>query len=105
MKKIECIIPHNKFAELEKALRLKGISGMTVYDVKGFGNEQTRPEPYLFLPKIKIEMYCTDEELEDILGVIQNICKTGKLGAGKIAVFEMTDLIRVRTGERGAVAV
>lgn len=105
MKKIECIIPHNKFGELEKALRLKGIPGMTVSDVKGFGNEQTRPEPYLFLPKVKIEIYCQDEELENIVAVIMNICKTGKLGAGKIAVYQMEELIRIRTGERGAVAV
>jgi len=105
VKKIECIIPHTKFSELEKALRIRGVPGMTVSDVKGFGNEQTRPEPYLFLPKVKIEIFCAEEEAEDILAVILNICKTGKLGAGKVAVYQVEDLIRIRTGERGAIAV
>ena len=105
MKKIECIIQNKKLNELEEALRRAGIGGMTVSEVKGFGNEQTRPEPYLFLPKTKIEVFCTDESLDDILSIILKICQTGSLGDGKVAVFDLHDLIRIRTGQRGEVAV
>lgn len=105
MKKIECIIPNHKFSQLEKALRSLGIHGMTVSEVKGYGNEQTRPEPYLFLPKTKVEIYCTDADLENILNTISNVCKTGKLGDGKVAIYEIRELVRIRTGERGEVAV
>ncbi len=105
MKKLECIIPNYKFPQLEKALRQQGIHGMTVTDVKGFGNEQTRPEPYLFLPKTKVEVFCHEEDLEDLIGAVSICCKTGKLGDGKIAVYDVSELIRIRTGERGEVAV
>lgn len=105
MKKVECIIPHLRFNALESALREFGISGMTVTDVKGFGNEQTRPDAYLYLPKVKIEIYCADSELEDVLSVIVNVCKTGQLGDGKIAVSELYDLVRIRTEEHGEIAV
>jgi len=105
MKKIECIIPAKRYAELERVLRGVGIGGITVTEVKGFGNEQTRPEPFLLLPKTKVEVFCRDEELEDLLAVISNTCKSGSLGDGKVAVYEVSDMIRIRTGERGEVAV
>jgi nitrogen regulatory protein P-II 1 len=105
MKKIECIIAPKKFAELESALRKFGIRGMTVADVRGFGNEQTRPESFLFLPKTKVELYCMDQDWLDVVNVIQQVCRTGNLGDGKIAVYEIHELIRVRTGEAGEVAV
>ena len=105
MKKIECIIQNKKLSDLEQALRLMGIGGMTVSDVKGFGNEQTRPDPYLFLPKTKIEIYCKEETVSQIVEVICNVCHTGQLGDGKIAVIDVVNLIRVRTGERGEIAV
>lgn len=105
MKKIECIVKNKKAGELEEALRLLGIRGMTVSEVKGFGNQQTRPDAYLFLPKTKIEIYAADEEVDAIVHTISNICKTGQTGDGKIAVFELQDLIRIRTGERGEIAV
>lgn len=105
MRKIECIVKTKKMPELEEALKLIGIRGMTVSEVKGFGNQQTRPDAYLFLPKTKIEIYANDDEVEPIVQTISNICKTGQTGDGKIAVFEVEDLIRIRTGERGEVAV
>ncbi len=105
MKKIECIIQNKKINELESALRTAGVGGMTVSEVKGFGNEQTRPDPYLFLPKTKIEVYCTDESLDQLVQIISDICRTGQLGDGKIAVFELAELVRIRTGERGETAV
>ena len=105
MKKIECIIQNKKLNELESALRAAGVGGMTVSEVKGFGNEQTRPDSYLFLPKTKIEVYCADEMLDHLILVISDICRTGQLGDGKIAVFEVAELVRIRTGERGEIAV
>ena len=105
MKKIECIIQSRKMTELEQALKLVGIRGMTVSEVKGFGNQQTRPDAFLFLPKTKIEIYAADEEMESIVDAISKVCRTGQSGDGKIAVFDVEDLIRIRTGERGEVAV
>ncbi len=105
MKKIECIIKSKKMTELEEALKLLGIRGMTVSEVKGFGNQQTRPDAYLFLPKTKIEIYAADDEAEPIVQAISKVCQTGQPGDGKIAVFDVHDLIRIRTGERGEVAV
>ena len=105
MKKIECIIQNKKFPELESALRATGVAGMTVSEVKGFGNEQTRPDSYLFLPKTKVEIYCTTEDLDNIINTIIDVCQTGNLGDGKIAVFDVADIIRIRTKERGVAAV
>ena len=105
MKKIECIIQNKKLGDLEAALRAAGVGGMTVSEVKGFGNEQTRPDPYLFLPKTKIEVYCTDESSENLIQVISDVCRTGQLGDGKIAVFDIAELIRIRTGQKGERAV
>jgi nitrogen regulatory protein P-II 1 len=105
MKKIECIIQSQRFQELEKALRHWGVRGMTVSEVKGYGNEQTRPESYMLLPKTKIELYCAADEVEGIVLVISKVCQSGNLGDGKIAIFDAEDFVRVRTGERGEVAV
>ena len=105
MKKIECIIQNKKLSDLEQALRAIGVGGMTVMEVKGFGNEQTRPDSYLFLPKTKVEIYCTDGNVDATIDTICRVCQTGKLGDGKIAVLPVEEIVRVRTGERGHVAV
>jgi len=105
LKKIECIIPQKRFNDLESKLREAGIHGITVTEVKGYGNQQTRPETYLLLPKTKIEIYCTDEDLDPLISIIMTCCKSGQLGDGKIAIYDIQDMIRIRTGERGTVAV
>ena len=105
MKKIECVIRPSRLTALEQALRLRGVGGMTVSEVKGFGKEQLRPDEYLFLPKTKVEIYCPDEQLEDIVQTICETCHSGKLGDGKIVVFPIEDMIRIRTFERGEAAV
>jgi nitrogen regulatory protein P-II 1 len=105
MKKIECIIRPPKLADVEKALRHIGVGGMTVTEVKGFGKEQTRPDEYLFLPKTKIEIYCQDEQVSEIVQVIGETCHSGKIGDGKIAIYPIEELIRIRTFERGEAAV
>ena len=105
MKKIECIIKPERLEKLKDALLQEGIGGMTVSEVKGFGNEQSRPDSYLFLPKTKVEIYCQDEVLDSLIHAICRVCQTGKLGDGKIAVYEIQELVRIRTFEKGAVAV
>ncbi|MCK5535152.1 P-II family nitrogen regulator [bacterium] len=100
MKKIECIIRAEKLKELEKSLREAGVGGMTITEVKGFGRETTRPEAYLILPKTKIEIYATDEQVEELISVMIDICGTGKLGDGKVVVLPIEDVVRIRTGER-----
>lgn len=78
---------------------------MTVSEVKGFGKEQTRPDEYLFLPKTKVEIYCPDEHLDDTIQTICETCHSGKIGDGKIIIYPIEDVIRIRTFERGQAAV
>jgi nitrogen regulatory protein PII len=105
MKKIECIIPNHKLLALEIALKEQGVRGMTVTEVKGFGQDRDRPDTFLLLSKTKIEIYSNDHQLEDIITRIQLICRTGQKGDGKIAIYEIEDVMRLRTGERGEIAV
>ena len=105
MKKIECIIRSEKLKEVEKALRLAGVGGMTISEVKGFGRETTRPEAYLILPKTKVEIYAVDEQVEELISVIINTCRSGELGDGKIAVLPIDTCVRVRTAERDERAI
>ena len=105
MKKIECIVRPEKLKELREALREAGASGLTASEVKGFGRESTRPDNFLFLPKMKIEMYVTERHVEDVISAIVDKCKEEQLGSGKIAVLPLEDCVRVRTGERGEMAI
>lgn len=105
MKKLECVIRPEKLKELSEELRGIGVSGLTVTEVKGFGQQTTRPENYLFLPKTKIEIYLDDNKVEEVLGAITKVCKTGQLGDGKAVVLPVEDALRIRTGERGAKAI
>lgn len=105
MKKVECIIQNHKLKELSEALKLIGIGGVTASEVKGFGNERARPENYLFLPKTKVEIYVNDDQASEVEEVIISTCRTGNLGDGKIAVLPVDEVIRVRTGEKGSLAV
>ena len=100
MKKIECIIRPEKVKQLIDELRLVGIGGVTLSEVKGFGKETTRPDSYLILPKTKVEIYTTDEQVEEIVSVIISICNTGTFGDGKIVIFPIHDVIRIRTQEK-----
>lgn len=105
MKKIECIIRSEKLRELVEELRLCGISGATVSEVKGFGRETIRPDNFLFLPKTKLELYVTEENVEAIIQAIIKCCKEDMLGSGKIAVLPLEECVRVRTQERGEKAI
>jgi len=105
MRKIECIISPKKFQDLEQKLREFGIHGLTVTEVKGYGNQQTRPESYLLLPKTKLEIYCHASHVDEVIGIILSECQSGQMGDGKIIVSEVIEMVRIRTGERGEKAV
>lgn len=105
MKKIEAIIREDRLKDLTKALQEIPIGGMTIYNVRGFGIQQTRPENFLFVHKVKVEIYADDSQVKEIVSKILMYCQTGKMGDGKIAVLPMEECIRVRTGERGKKAI
>jgi len=112
MKKIEAIIKHFKLDEVRDALNKTGIQGMTVTEVKGFGRQKGHMEVYRgveyevkFLPKVKIEVALAKEKLDEVLALIQEHAKTGEIGDGKIFVYNLEDVIRIRTGERGKEAL
>ena len=107
MKKIEAIIKPFKLEEVKDALGEVGIEGMTVSEVKGFGRQKGHTEIYRgseytvdFLPKIKIELVVTDQQLDKAVDVIAKSAKTGKIGDGKVFVWKVDEAYRVRTDER-----
>jgi nitrogen regulatory protein P-II 1 len=112
MKKIEAIIKPFKLDEIKKALHELGVNGMTVTEVKGFGRQKGHIEFYRgaeydinFVPKLKIEVVLPDEMADKAVSVIQEKAKTGEIGDGKIFVYPIENIIRIRTGERGDAAV
>ena len=109
MKKIEAIIKPFKLDDVKQALSEIGIVGMTVLEVKGFGNQKGHTELYRgaeyeveFIPKAKIEIVVADEKVAVVLETIEKMAKTGKIGDGKIFVYDVEQTIRIRTGETGA---
>ena len=112
MKKIEAIIKPFKLDEVREALSEVGITGLTVTEVKGFGRQKGYTELYRgaeyvvdFLPKVKIEVAIKEDLLEQVIEAIEKSANTGKIGDGKIFVFELEQVIRIRTGETGAEAL
>jgi nitrogen regulatory protein PII len=112
MKKIEAIIKPFKLDEVKEALHSVGLQGMTVLEAKGFGRQRGHTELYRgaeyivdFLPKLKIEVVCADAQLEAALAAITKAAQTGKIGDGKIFVSEISEVIRIRTGETGDQAI
>ena len=112
MKKIEAIIKPFKLDDVKERLRSIGVTGMTVYEVKGFGRTGGKTEVYRgsayvvdFVPKVRIEIVAADGMVSDIVDAILVAAKTGKIGDGKIFVSAVDDAVRIRTGERGDDAV
>jgi len=112
MKKIEAIIKPFKLEEVKENLGLIGIHGMTVTEVKGFGRQKGHTELYRgaeyivdFLPKVKIEIVVSDDDLNKAIESIQNAAKTGRIGDGKIFVTNLEQVVRIRTGEDGEKAL
>jgi len=108
MKKIEAYIRPFKLDEVKEALTKIGVKGMSVSEVKGFGRQRGHKEMYRgseytvdFLPKIKIEVVLKDDDLEGAINAIMENAATGKLGDGKIFVYDVLDAIKIRTGESG----
>ncbi len=112
MKKIEAIIKPFKLDEVKEGLAAIGVKGLTVSEVKGFGRQKGHTELYRgaeyeidFLPKIKVEVAVSDDKFEPVIDTIQEKAKTGKIGDGKIFVYEMDKVVRIRTGEMGDSAI
>jgi nitrogen regulatory protein P-II 1 len=112
MKKIDAIIKPFKLDEVKEALQAVGIVGMTVTEVKGFGRQKGHTELYRgaeytvdFLPKLKLELVISDEQVEETIDAIKTAANTGKIGDGKIFVSAVEQAIRIRTGETGNAAL
>jgi len=112
MKKIEAVIKPFKLEDVKDALTEAGITGMTVSDVKGYGRQQGHSELYRgaeyvvdFLPKIKLELIVSEEEVDSTIDIIVNSAKTGKIGDGKIFVSSVEKVVRIRTGEQDEDAI
>jgi nitrogen regulatory protein P-II 1 len=112
MKKIEAIVRPEKFEEVKEALGNHGVKGLTITQVSGCGRQKGQKNFYrgtvvelTLLPKIKIEIVCEDEDLKAIVATITENAKTGEIGDGKIFVYSIEDIVRIRTGESGEKAV
>ena len=114
MKLISAIIKPFKLDEVREALSAIGVQGITVTEVKGFGRQKGHTELYRgaeyvveFLPKVKLEIAITDEQVEEVIETISTACKIngGKIGDGKIFVTSLEQVVRIRTGESGPEAL
>ncbi len=112
MKKVEAIIKNAKLDDVKDALHTIGIQGMTVTEVKGFGRQKGHVEVYrgteyevAFLPKTKIEVVVPDAMIDKVISTIIEKAKTGNIGDGKIFIYSLEDVIRIRTGDRGEAAI
>jgi nitrogen regulatory protein P-II 1 len=112
MKKIEAIVRHFKLEDVKNALTEAGVSGMTITEVRGFGRQKGHTEMYRgteytvdFVPKVKIEVVVDDGKLRSAVDTIVRSAQTGQIGDGKIFVSDLSDTIRIRTGETGGAAL
>ena len=112
MKKIEAIIKPFKLDEVREALSEIGVMGMTATEVKGFGRQKGHTELYRgaeyivdFLPKIKLDIVVKDKIVNKVVEAITKTAQTGKIGDGKIFIYDIEQAIRIRTGEKGDEAV
>ena len=108
MKMVSAVIKPFKLDEVREALSTPGVQGITVTEVKGFGRQKGHTELYRgaeyvvdFLPKVKIEIAVDESILERVIEAIEQSARTGKIGDGKVFVFELEQVIRIRTGETG----
>ncbi len=112
MKKIEAIIRPGKLEEVKEALNKININGITISQVMGCGLQKGRKEYYRgtevtlnLLPKVKVEIVTGDSNVEEVVKIISDISRTGEVGDGKIFVYNIEDVIRIRTGEKGDKAI
>jgi len=112
LKKIEAVIKPFKLEDVKDALTEAGITGMTVSDVKGYGRQQGHSELYRgaeyvvdFLPKIKLDLIVSEDNVDSTIAIITEAAKTGKIGDGKIFVSNIEKIVRIRTGEEDEEAI
>ena len=112
MKKIEAIIQPFKLDEVKDALKRTGIDGMTISEVRGHGRQKGHTEIYRgqeyqvdLLPKVKVELVVPIERVDEVVEVLIAAARTGQIGDGKIFLYDVTDSIRIRNGDRGALAL
>ena len=112
MKKIEAIVKPNKLDDVKVALDKIGIHGMTITEIKGFGRQKGHVEVYRgteyevnFIPKVKIELVVPDAIINKVVDVIIDKAKTGNIGDGKLFLYSLEDVVRIRTGDRGEAAI
>jgi nitrogen regulatory protein P-II 1 len=112
MKKIEAIVQPFKLEEVKEALKNIGIDGMTISEVRGHGRQKGHKEVYRgqeynvdLLPKVKFELVVLDSRLDEVLEAIATAARSGRIGDGKIFVFDVAEAIRIRNGDRGDAAV
>jgi nitrogen regulatory protein P-II 1 len=108
MKKVEAIIRHFRLDDVKTALTDRGVLGMTVSEVRGFGRQKGHTESYRgveyavdFVPKVKVEVVCSDTNLPVVLETIVRSAHTGQVGDGKIFVSDLANVVRIRTAETG----
>ena len=112
MKKIEAVIRHFKLEDVKNALSEHGVAGMTITEVRGFGRQKGHTETYRgteyavdFVPKVKVEIAVADDQAQAVIDTIIKTAQTGQIGDGKIFISDLTDTIRIRTGETGGEAL
>ena len=112
MKKIEAVIQPHKLEDVKEALKKIGIDGMTITEVRGHGRQKGHKEVYRgmeyqvdLLPKVKIEMVVAGARVDEVIKTLSESARTGKIGDGKIFVFDVAEAIRIRNDERGESAL
>jgi nitrogen regulatory protein P-II 1 len=112
MKKIEAVIQPHKIEDVKEALKAIGVDGMTITEVRGHGRQKGHKEVYRgmeyqvdLLPKVKLEMVVSDTRLEEVVKTLTASARTGKIGDGKIFIFEVAEAIRIRNDDRGETAL
>ena len=108
MKLITAVIKPFTLEDVKQALEQVGVDGMTVTEIQGFGQQKGHTEVYRgaeyavdFVPKVKVEIVVSNEQLDEVVAAIVDTARTGKIGDGKVWVMDVEELVRVRTGERG----
>ncbi len=112
MKKVEAIIQPHKLDDVRDALKTLGIDGLTITEVRGHGRQKGHKEVYRgmeyeidLLPKIKLETVISDDRLDEVVSAIGNAARSGKIGDGKIFVYEVLEAIRIRNDDRGDIVL
>jgi nitrogen regulatory protein P-II 1 len=108
MKKIEAIIQPHKLEDAKEALKNIGVDGMTITEVRGHGRQKGHTEVYRgmeykvdLLPKVKLEMVVSDQRAEEVIRTLVTAARTGKIGDGKVFVYNVADAVRIRNDDRG----